>query len=242
MTERHQRRAREPRPGRADRPELRLVVDRRSPARRRCSAAPPPGPTSRARSRRPCATAAPTASTSTSSRSRRATPTSSRALVRKVRVRAERRSPGLPADVRHDRLDRQLPDRGGHGEGRRRRGRGHGLRLPLVLVERRSARSRRIGGPDYDIARHASRPTSPASRPRRSSSACRTTAAPGRRRRKACTRRTSRARSTARRRRSPYATAREFAADHGGKPTTPVEGVAWTAYRARELHDRRTAA
>ncbi len=77
MTERHQRRPRQPRPGRADRPELRLVRRPGSPARRRCSAARPPGqprPADRGgRARRE----APTASTSTSSRSPRATPTSS---------------------------------------------------------------------------------------------------------------------------------------------------------------------
>ncbi len=78
MTERHQCRPRQWRPCRPDRPELRLVVDRCRPARRRCSAARRTGPTSPARSRRPCATAAPTASTSTSNRSSRPMPTSSR--------------------------------------------------------------------------------------------------------------------------------------------------------------------
>ena len=75
--QRHQRRARQRRAGRPDRPELRLVVDRPRPpegaARQRRLRAP----TSHARSPPPSATAAPTASTSTSSRSPRATPTSS---------------------------------------------------------------------------------------------------------------------------------------------------------------------
>ena len=54
------------------------------------------------------------------------------ALVRKVRSTLERDRQGLPAHVRYDRLDRQLPDRGRHGGRRRRRDHGHGLRLPHV--------------------------------------------------------------------------------------------------------------
>ena len=77
MTTRHQRGPRERRPGRPDRPELRLDVEPAWPARRRCWAAP----TDRANLARqiaaPSATVAPTASTSTSSRSSRPTPTSS---------------------------------------------------------------------------------------------------------------------------------------------------------------------
>ena len=49
--------------------------------------------------------------------------------------RPERGPQGLPAHVRHDGLDRQLPDRGRDRQGWRRRGRRHGLRLPLVVVE-----------------------------------------------------------------------------------------------------------
>ena len=57
----------------------------------------------------------------------------------------------LPADVRHDRLRRQLPDRGRDRAGRRRRDLHHGLRLPrLGLVVRRLDRSR-VGGPAYDL-------------------------------------------------------------------------------------------
>ena len=44
-------------------------------------------------------------------------------------VRAEQGRAGLPADVRHDRLDRQLPDREGDRLRWRGRRRGHGLRL-----------------------------------------------------------------------------------------------------------------
>ena len=56
------------------------------------------------------------------------------ALVRDDPRRARQGRHGLPADVRHDRLDRQLPDRGRHRARRRRRGRHHGLRLPRRLV------------------------------------------------------------------------------------------------------------
>ena len=49
--------------------------------------------------------------------------------------RAQQDLEGLSADLRYDRLDRQLPDRGGHRIGRRGRGRDHGLRLQGRLVE-----------------------------------------------------------------------------------------------------------
>ena len=185
--------------------------------------------TSPARSRRPCAIAAPTASTSTSSRSSRPTPTSSpRSSARSAP--SSTRSRGLPADVRHDRLDRQLPDRGRHRAGRRRRGRRSWATTTGAARRTRSARSRRSAA-RLRHRRHDHGLRSVASRPPRSSSACRTTAAPGRPPRSALARaRTSRARRTARRR--PSSTARPVTT----RPTTagkwdPVEGVAWTVYR-----------
>ena len=54
------------------------------------------------------------------------------ALVRTVRKELEPGPPGLPAHVRHDRLDRQLPGRGRDPAGRRRRDLHHGLRLPRL--------------------------------------------------------------------------------------------------------------
>ena len=69
------------------------------------------------------------------------------ALVRTVRAELNKIAAGLPADVRHDRLDRQLPDRGRDRVRRRRRGRDHGLRLPDVGSSARSDRSRRSAAP-----------------------------------------------------------------------------------------------
>ena len=123
----------------------------RRPARRRCSAARPIAPPSPARSRPRCAIEAPTASTSTSSRSSRPTPTSSPRWSARSGPSSTRSRRGLPADVRRDRLDRQLPDRGRDRIGRRRRGRDHGLRLQERLVEPVPARSRRSADAGYDI-------------------------------------------------------------------------------------------
>ena len=59
--------------------------------------------------------------------------------VRRARAHASRRAQqgrqGLPADVRHERLDRQLSDRGRHRRRGSRRRRRHGLRLPGRVVE-----------------------------------------------------------------------------------------------------------
>ena len=100
---------RQPHPGRPDGPELRLEhggLTRQKQLLGSSTAAP----TSPARSRRPSGTAAPTASTSTSSRS-----PGLRRRVHRARPDdpdgAEPDPPRLPDHVRHDRLDRQLPDR-----------------------------------------------------------------------------------------------------------------------------------
>ncbi len=130
----HQQRPRQRHARRADRPELRLVVIGRDPPegparqRDRPRQPRPPDRGRRARSRR------------RRRQSRlRADRVDLRRRVRRARAHASRRAQqgrqGLPADVRHDRLDRQLPDRGRHrGRGGRRRRR-HGLRLPRRIVE-----------------------------------------------------------------------------------------------------------
>ena len=102
-------------------------------------------------------------------------------LAREARPhRARRRRQGLPADVRHDRLHRQLPDRGRDGGRRRRRDLHHGLRLPLGRLEPgRFDRARSAGR--RTTSSTPSTPTGRACRRPSSSSACRTTAAPGRR-------------------------------------------------------------
>ena len=210
----HQRGPRQRRPGRADRPELRLVVDRRDPPEGAPRQPAATAPTSPARSRRPSATAAPTASTSTSSRSSSTYADEFTSLVRSVRSELEQGRPRLPADVRHDRLDRQLPDREGDRVRRRRRGRDHGLRLPRREVEpgrlgradrRPDLRHRRHGRglprPHPGVEGHPGRAVL---RPRLVDRLARRS-----------TPRTSRARSTARRRPSSTATARQYAADHG---------------------------
>ena len=69
-------------------------------------------------------------------------------------LEAERGGPGLPADVRHDRLDRQLPDRGRHQDRRGRRDHGHGLRLP-----QRGVRRRRLDRADRRVRSTTSRDT-----------------------------------------------------------------------------------
>ena len=144
--QRHQRRPCQRRPGRADRPELRLVLGGRDPpegAARQLGASRQPRPPDRGGRPRP--------------RRRRRQPRlrADRLDLRRRVHRAGPLGPGraqqglarLPADVRHDRLDRQLPDRGRDRIGRRRRGRDHGLRLQERLVEPgrlgRAARRRR---------------------------------------------------------------------------------------------------
>ena len=73
------------------------------------------------------------------------------AFVRTVRAELDKQASGLPADVRHDRLHRQLPDRGRDGARRRRRDLHHGLRLPRPPARRTPARSTRLSGPAYDL-------------------------------------------------------------------------------------------
>ena len=132
--QRHQRRAPEPHPGRADRAELRLVERRRdqaegAPGQRdgpdhpgQADRGGRPGP--RRGRRQPRLRAA-------RGRLRRRV-----RLAREARAhRARCRGQGLPAHVRHDRLHRQLPDRSGHRGRRRRCDLRHGLRLPIVGLE-----------------------------------------------------------------------------------------------------------
>ena len=151
------------------------------------------------------------------------------ALVRSVRAELNKVSQRLPADVRRDRLDRQLPDRGRDRIGRRGRGRDHGLRLQERLVEpgRIGRAARRTG---LRHRRHDPRPTSRACRPRRSSSACRTTAAPGRPATSAFASKNISSTKNGASTTVVYGTARQYAADHGRK-WDPVQGVAWTVYR-----------
>ena len=134
MTGRHQRRPCQWRAGRADRAELRLVLVGRDPpegAARQLGTSPHPRPPDRggrARSRR---------------RRRQPRLRADRLDLRRRIHRAGPLGPGraqqdlarLPADVRRDRLDRQLPDRGRDRIGRRGCGRDHGLRLQERLVE-----------------------------------------------------------------------------------------------------------
>ena len=148
---RHQCRARQRDPGRADRAELRLVVRRgdapEGAARQRRARAP----TSPARSRPPSAIAARTGSTSISSRSCRPMPTSSPrwsspsapSSTRSTRATRSRSTP--PAGSATTRSRRRPPI------GRRGRRRDHGLRLSDRLDEARSARSPRSAGPTFDV-------------------------------------------------------------------------------------------
>ena len=93
------------------------------------------------------------------------------ALVRTIRAELNKVATGLPADLRHDRLDRQLPDRGRDRAGRRRRGLHHGLRLPDVrLVAGRLGRPARRPGLRH--RRHGPRLHRPDPGRPRSSSAC----------------------------------------------------------------------
>ena len=128
--EHHLGRPPQPHPGRPHGPELRLEHVRPEPPEAASSAPRRPGPTSPARSRPRSAIAAPTASTSTSSRSPAATRASSPRSSAAIRAAAQPGPPRLPGDVRHARLDRQLPDRGRDRGRRRRRDLHHGLRLP----------------------------------------------------------------------------------------------------------------
>ena len=224
---RHQRRPRQWRPGRADRPELRLVVDRRRPpegAARQLGEPGQPRPADRGGRARP-------------RRRRRQPRLRADRLDLRRRVhgagphgpgRAQQGLDGLPADVRHDRLDRQLPDRGGDRVGRRRRGRDHGLRLqgssssPVGSVAP-------LGGPGYDIGDtiRAYVGRIPASKvilgvPYYGRAWSTSTSALGSRNISG----TKYGASTT----VVYTTAREYAVDHG-KQWDPVEGVAWTVYR-----------
>ena len=149
------------------------------------------------------------------------------ALVRTVRARSNTVH-GLPADLRHDGLDRQLPDRGRHGARRRRRHLHHGLRLPIVGSSPVGSIAP-IGGARYDI-RDPVGAMSRAFRPPSSSSACPTTGAPGRRRR-AISREEHLGQQVRRVddravRDGPF----DYAATYG-RAYDPIEGVAWTAYR-----------
>ena len=107
------------------------------------SAARRPARTWPGRSPPRCATAAPTGSTSTSSRSH---PGYEDEFIvarpRRIRTELEQRPLGLPADVRHDGLHRQLPDRARDRLRGRRRDLHHGLRLPDRDRRTRSDRSR----------------------------------------------------------------------------------------------------
>ena len=130
----HQYRSRQWHPRRADRPELRLVV---------VGGDPPEGP---ARERdRPRQPRPPDRGGGAGSRRGwrqprlRADRIELRRRVHRARPvgprRAQQGRQGVPADVRHDRLDRQLPDRGRHGSRGGRRRRRHGLRLPRRVLE-----------------------------------------------------------------------------------------------------------
>ena len=225
---RHQRRPRQRRPCRPDRPELRLVVDRCRPpegAARQFGEPGQPRPADRRGRARP--------------RRRRRQPRL-RTDRLDLRERVHRAGPlgpsrtqqgleGLPADVRRDRLDRQLPDRGGDRIGRRGRGRDHGLRLQERLVEPgRVGRAHSVAPATTSATR--SGPTSVASRHPRSSSACpyygrawsTSTSALGSQNISG----TKYGASTT----VVYTTARGYAVDHG-KKWDPVEAVAWTVYR-----------
>ena len=143
---RHQRRPCEWRAGRADGAELCLVLVGRDPpegAARQLGTSPhacPPDRGSGAGSRR---------------RRRQPRLRADRLDLRRRIHRAGPLGPGraqqdlarLPADVRRDRLDRQLPDRSRDRIGRRGCGRDHGLRLQERLVEpRRIGRAARRSG------------------------------------------------------------------------------------------------
>ena len=193
----HQYRPRQWHPRRADRPELRLVVVGRDP---------PEGP---ARQRdRPRQPRPPDRGRRAGSRRRRRQP-----RLRADRVdlwrrvhrarpvgprRAQQGRQGVPADVRHDRLDRQLPDRGRHRSRGGRRRRRHGLRLPRRVVEpgRLGRADRR---PVVRHRRHGQGLSRSRARVEGHPRASRTTAAPGRPTAPRSTPGTSRARRTARR-------------------------------------------
>ena len=109
--------------------------------------------------------------------------------------------PRLSAHVRHDRLDRQLPDRGRDAAGRRRRDLHHGLRLPRLRGDDRRGRSTRSPARATPSTTRSGPTPRGCHRPS-SSSACRTTGGPGRRRRAACMPGTRAGRSSGRRTRS----------------------------------------
>ena len=233
---RHERGACERRAGGPDRPELRLVVEPASPARRPCSAARPIGPTSPARSRPRCGIVAPTASISTSSRSSPTYADEFTALVRTVRSELNRVHAGYQLTFDTFGWVGNYPIEKGTAAGRGGRRRGHGLRLPGRRPRARSGRSRRSAGRPT-TSRTRSGPTSAGSPPRRSSSACPTTAGPGRPPPRPSTPGTSRAPSTAPRR--PSSTARPARSP----PTTAAsgtrtEGSAWVVYRRKNCTAR----
>ena len=101
--------------GRADRPELRLEHRWREQAEGAARQLDRSGQRSPARSRPPSAIAARTASTSTSSRSSSGYEDGVHRARPRGAHRARRHPCRLPADLRHDGLHRELPDRGRDG-------------------------------------------------------------------------------------------------------------------------------
>ena len=194
--ERHQRRARPPHPGRPD--DLRVRLDER-PGGQAGRAPRQPGRAPQPRPPGGCRRAGPRGGR----REPRLRADRVRPCRRLHRARADDAQgarpgpPRLPAHVRHDRLDRQLPRRG------RRRGRAPPTRssswatTTAAPAPRPPARSTRWAG-RATRSTTRSRPTSRACRRPSSSSGCRTTAGHGRRRAATSGPRTRAARSTGR--------------------------------------------
>ena len=76
------------------------------------------------------------------------------ALVRAVRSELNKVHAGLPADVRHDRLDRQLPDREGAPRPAARTPSWSWATTTAAASSNPVGSVAPIGGPTYDIARH----------------------------------------------------------------------------------------